>query len=595
MIDLQKPYKLGVLFVHGIGEQAKGETLLRFGDPCISWLERWLQKNGEKLRVEDVQIAEEVPTDVSIGCMGKSEKILFRESWWAEKFLPPPIHELSWWLLLVGTWSTLSHSVKQIEYPESDDDNPLTRNDDTKSDQIPPKNLPKLTSNCIHILRAVFIYAPAALCYQIVIILLSILGTLPFMPLQNFFTNILLGMSRTLGDSYVLLHSPTQEKMAVDSVLQDVEKIASMCERTMIVAHSQGAAITYHALERAEFDITDIDFISVGSGLEKLEELRELNTRLEARESAKFSKRLYLGPALFVLFWIPIIIGNIFFNSFTYLTAVYWGGVLFILSTIFTMRNREPVSSICKPKCNYWLDIYASSDPVSNGPTTAEPPPDDDIQIINEMSLLRDHTTYFSNHIDFIPRIVSHMDSFGKITWINNGKDNGVKNKIEEWSIVKGVKSRYFRKSAANIAKWINLGIFLLYEFVAHGSLDKLKEGIALAFSWIGHLLFGNGDDKPDPFIGSYAEHWLVGVLAFITVDLVIRWCNRTMERTYTNLFFLSESVNGSNQSIQTTNNDSKNDNTENTRTFLDGLGKTLFIIMFLSIILVWLIAWLGF
>src|SRR5688572_1068819 len=33
---------LGVLFVHGFGGQKRGGTLLRFGEPIVRWLNRWI-------------------------------------------------------------------------------------------------------------------------------------------------------------------------------------------------------------------------------------------------------------------------------------------------------------------------------------------------------------------------------------------------------------------------------------------------------------------------------------------------------------------------------------------------------------------------
>ena len=57
-------HQLGVLFVHGIGEQPRGDTLLRFGDPCIVRLDRWLEKHTKKLSVEHVATDDDddVPT-----------------------------------------------------------------------------------------------------------------------------------------------------------------------------------------------------------------------------------------------------------------------------------------------------------------------------------------------------------------------------------------------------------------------------------------------------------------------------------------------------------------------------------------------------
>lgn len=39
-------HELGVLFVHGIGEQPQADTLLRFATPMIKWLRDWLTQPG---------------------------------------------------------------------------------------------------------------------------------------------------------------------------------------------------------------------------------------------------------------------------------------------------------------------------------------------------------------------------------------------------------------------------------------------------------------------------------------------------------------------------------------------------------------------
>ena len=41
-VDHQAPmFDLGVLFVHGIGRQGTGETLVHFGDPLLRWIDEW--------------------------------------------------------------------------------------------------------------------------------------------------------------------------------------------------------------------------------------------------------------------------------------------------------------------------------------------------------------------------------------------------------------------------------------------------------------------------------------------------------------------------------------------------------------------------
>jgi hypothetical protein len=42
----EKQYKVGVLFVHGIGEQAKGDTLVQCSEALQNWLNRWIKGAG---------------------------------------------------------------------------------------------------------------------------------------------------------------------------------------------------------------------------------------------------------------------------------------------------------------------------------------------------------------------------------------------------------------------------------------------------------------------------------------------------------------------------------------------------------------------
>src|SRR5262249_60844226 len=38
--------EIGILLVHGIGEQQRGQTLLNIGEPIIQWVQHWLDDMG---------------------------------------------------------------------------------------------------------------------------------------------------------------------------------------------------------------------------------------------------------------------------------------------------------------------------------------------------------------------------------------------------------------------------------------------------------------------------------------------------------------------------------------------------------------------
>ena len=55
-----RKYQLGILFVHGIGEQPEGETLLRFGQPLVTWLHQWLARDAEPNARGSVEVVQAV-------------------------------------------------------------------------------------------------------------------------------------------------------------------------------------------------------------------------------------------------------------------------------------------------------------------------------------------------------------------------------------------------------------------------------------------------------------------------------------------------------------------------------------------------------
>ncbi len=111
--------KVGVLFVHGIGAQGKGDTLLGFGEPLCRWLDNWLGHQAapvgglSRLRVTGAQLTE--PTDPShyspphakirfanpltpqSGSLDANTEWLLAESWWASSFQSAKFGELRNW------------------------------------------------------------------------------------------------------------------------------------------------------------------------------------------------------------------------------------------------------------------------------------------------------------------------------------------------------------------------------------------------------------------------------------------------------------------------------------------------------------------
>jgi hypothetical protein len=80
------------------------------------------------------------------------------------------------------------------------------------------------------------------------------------------------------------------------------------------------------------------------------------------------------------------------------------------LALLWAQRRRVPVTWPAGART--WTDIWASADPVPNGPLVTPPGWEDrftDVEVVNHGSALLDHTTYFRNATLVLPTIVARL------------------------------------------------------------------------------------------------------------------------------------------------------------------------------------------
>lgn len=517
---------VGILFVHGIGEQKKGDTLLGFADPFVRWINRSLnaialgQKNESLFDLEcKVVVDESSPQELTLRKNGFKDSLLVRESWWAYNFRAPKIRELSWWLLLVGTYVTLSHAAK----PVIESSRKLAKNFSASEFYI----------LLVAFFRLIFFYTPMAMTFQLIVIVLTVLAAIPLLPFSEGLTKLLLTLSSTLGDSYLLNHSPIQRRMAIDNVRKDIILMLAGCKRLNVVAHSQGAAISYLALREMMadglIDEKTVQFISVGSGLDKLSALDELNSTLEFSKTnhpVSYVRFLYLLPAVFAVFW--AVAAAVIAGIVTFITGVLLVSGLIVGLWIVALKFHKYMPSEYSLGGIRWVDIFASSDPVSNGAITG---PTISHEIINSRALITDHTEYFSNNTDFFPRLAKESLAVTGLDWMVS---------IDQWSDAResvfGWVSRSIRKHCLMIGNWINrvfLVIFLLTNsgsLVASGGNDLLS----LITDELKRLLSSNVSDY-------FQIIWFKGLVIFFVVHFFLKWANFSGDRSADNLFFSAD------------------------------------------------------
>ena len=385
---------------------------------------------------------------------------LLAESWWAESLRAPDLGELARWVFTRAPWGVLLHFGARIGRAWH-----LLTARPAAIWKLPHKYIlhPDVRRGWKELLTFSALLPVAVgvqAILQCLLLLLLLLSALPIPALRSPIRFMQKKLGEFVGDSYIFLVSPIQEASAVCQVQRDLAWLAHHCKRVAIVAHSQGAAITYRALEGLRLqkswpDELDL-FISFGSGIRKLFGLKHAGER-----SVIWSTVGWTTLAIAVAFWgavIALAVAAGDASSGVYV-ALGIGALicLFLLSLAgwiaVVLVEKQPQPRTFGGKKLKWVDYYASQDPVPGGPMLNDTDPwrsatkligrylskmpedadlpktwrdlldlvdeSDDLnqkymekhwlhslEVQNLSSVLRDHTTDWSNMDEFVTRVI---------------------------------------------------------------------------------------------------------------------------------------------------------------------------------------------
>ena len=294
-IPLTNVPDLGILFIHGIGSQRRGETLVSWGDSLVTWIKEWTahDQHSEDSEVQlcDTTLASEedrsappntfftVPTTAA-DCHRQSQWLL-AESWWADTFLPPSYRELLEWSFRVLPWATASHFTLRI--PKTW----LLLKAGAEEFSTTDKTTYRIALTIvINILKAILLTFSAMAVLPFILMTLAImllLGLAPIPQLRSLAYSVQRFLAASVGDSLVLLGSPMRESAILARVRRDLEWLSLRCTKVAVIAHSQGAAIAYEVLKNTTHANIKL-LITIGSGIRKLNETRRLmNTQQRSK------------------------------------------------------------------------------------------------------------------------------------------------------------------------------------------------------------------------------------------------------------------------------------------------------------------------
>lgn len=228
-----KRFRLGVLLVHGIGTQAPRDTLVRWGDVLLKTIGR-ATKNQVITMVERGRPGDKPdhPSEVEmrIRADGKDEEWLFAECWWAGSFPAPSYGELVSWSVRAVPWSIAIHIAQRYW--------------DEKSRKTGRAKFIALVRALVQLLVALAL-APV---FIFLLALALVLGLLPIPQLRSVILSAQSTLTGTVGDSLAFVESPVRAAFIMTCILEGLERLQERCDHTLIVAHSQGAAVVLNAL-----------------------------------------------------------------------------------------------------------------------------------------------------------------------------------------------------------------------------------------------------------------------------------------------------------------------------------------------------------
>jgi hypothetical protein len=479
-------FKLGILFVHGIGTPRSGDTLVRWGDVLLNTIKRATQ-NNVVATIEHAGPSDE-PGEGRFEAavrFGRAERWLFSEGWWANAFPAPSYRELVSWSVRALPWSVATHIAERY-WQVSSRDSKWARKFFVLSSTVVELSVALL-------LTPVFIG---------VFGLALLLGLLPIPQIRNAILAAQSILTATVGDSLAFVESPIRAALMKTCILDGLARLKQRCERTVIVAHSQGAAVVIDALgglphpdeNRSVKDLPQSvpdTLVTFGAGTKKLANQKVLSARFPNKMfgtnpvngaigallgAAGLSCWLYLSVrlhqttikeiawALLLLFlsWVILgLIGWLYSSAFRRLkkswhriiitgtfallfiaelgAAIFYAkhahlplGLLIFLFTAFfyvaasmavILRSKEmkyimATAAVQSPKSVRWIDLYASADPVPNGPTsTKEAGNLESIEVWNLGSTIADHTAYWDNRDGFVLRIANVCAETAQSPW----------------------------------------------------------------------------------------------------------------------------------------------------------------------------------
>lgn len=443
---------LGILFVHGMGEQERGDTITQMGDALTEWLRRWIKPMPghdvviREATLRDAPQAVPPPVDpegpeapaqrvtgpvahatvelIGGGDAPHSQEWLLAESWWADAFRQATFGELVTWAISVGPWLIASQRQGVVR---------------RVIEANPPFAIGLIGQAILWVLKgATFagLYLVALVLAGIITplaLVLLILSLVPIPVVSDVSRALAHNLAGSFGDLLVLVRSPIRFAAMAERVRRDLEVMRDECDTVIVVAHSQGSAVAWHAMRRMAQQGASGGrvrmFITFGQALRKLKSLYRVHEEGGNRQGAatllallstvlliietvlvgvQVAEQIQRGGDLAAIQVPGLVLGAIVVIGLAIiLVQEILGG---IVRAVTEQTETELVGEFEAIRASFpkleWVDLWASADPASNGPLLqALPSRISSFKLRNLASTVFDHSVYWSNVTEFVSTV----------------------------------------------------------------------------------------------------------------------------------------------------------------------------------------------
>jgi hypothetical protein len=431
-LGLRRKFDLGVLLVHGMGEQVRGDILTEEGDRIFGWLRRRVEgPTGAGNGYGDVDVLDVVARQRSPDAIPAAHAVVriapptgkgapahwvLAESLWADVFRQATFGELAGWAVTVGPWvfaTQVAGIWRRTEIGES-----------------VPSLLRLLLIPITLLVGAVMLLGAAVvgLLVTALALVLFVLAVIPIPLVSGIARSLQRALASGFGDAYVLTRSPIRFGAMATQVHDDLKALLKECTNVAILAHSQGAAVSWFALQhelldrpaeppKGESKPAPIGlFTTYGQGARKLTFVltmaRGAQTGLQSLAA--------LGSAAFLVLGLVGLLAGLPWQLALALAVLAVIAEFFLLSSAIPIweeagRKMEVdwrAVVHAEPKLE-WLDLWASADPAPVGPLDVNGKQIHSYKIRNLSSLLLDHFVYWRNTTEFMAIVASRLFSLG--------------------------------------------------------------------------------------------------------------------------------------------------------------------------------------